>query len=122
MLDRDFTKEIRACNGDGSREAKFAFLAKLDVAKCDLSTLDVTRTFMDCVTKHGRAVVAICVAATLQERQKRLDRWKMEWADAVLECWTNRAPSNVARAVINDGLRPSKIQVYAGQFIRLTEE
>lgn len=122
MLDKELAKEIRACNGNGSREAKFAFLAKLDAAKRDLSTPEVMRTFTVCVAKHGRAVVAICVAATLQERQKRLDRWKMEWAEEVLDLWTNRAASNVARGVINDGLHPSKIQVYAGQFIRLTEE
>lgn len=122
MLDRELVKEIRACNGDGTREAKFAFLVKLDAARRDLSTPDVMRTLMDCVAKHGRAVVAICVAATLAERGKRLDYWKKDWSDAVLEQWTNRAPSNLARAVINDGLHPSKIQVYAGQFIWLTEE
>lgn len=122
MLDQTLAKEIRACNGDGSREAKFAFLAKLDAAKRDLSTPEVTRTFMDCVAKHGRAVVGICVAATLTERGKRLDYWRKDWAGAVLECWTNRAPSNVARAVINDGLHPSKIQVYARTLIRATEE
>ena len=122
MLDRELAKEIRALNGNGSREAKFATLAKLDAARRDLSTPDVMRTFTDCAAKHGRAVVAICVAATLTERQKRLERWKKDWADAVLEEWTNRAPSNLARAVINDGLRPSKIQTYTGQFIRLTEE
>lgn len=117
MLNKELAKEIRAMNGDGSREAKFATLAKLDAARRDLSTPDVARTFNDSIKKHGRAVIAICVAATLAERGKRLDYWKKGWADAALECWTNRAPSNLARAVINDGLHPSKIQTYAGQFI-----
>lgn len=121
-LDSTLAREIKSCNGDGTRDAKFRFLKKLDAASRDLSTPDVTRTFPECLKKHGRATVAICVAASLLERQKRLDRWRMDWAKAVLELWTNRAESNLMRGYIHDGLHPSRICEYAGTFIRATTE
>ena len=74
-LDRTLAKEIRALFGNGSREAKFAALKRIDAARKDLSTTRVRDTFADCLREHGRAVVAVCVAATLDARKERLDYW-----------------------------------------------
>ena len=121
-LDRTLAKEIKALNGDGSREARFDTLRRVEAARKDLSTPEVRDRFNDCIRKHGRAVVAICVAATLYTRRERLDRWGLKWALEALECWTNRGQSFVDRSYIDDQLHPTRICEYAGSFIRATTE
>lgn len=122
-LDRTFVKEVRALTGNGSREAKFAMLKRVDAACRDLSVTTVRDTFNDCVRVHGRAVVLVCVAATLDANKERLDYWGWGWAHEVLSllprCIT---PSNLERAHINDGIHPTAICEYAGSLIRLTIE
>ena len=122
-LDRSLVKEIKALTGDGSREAKFSLLRKLEAARKDLSTTRVRDTFTDCLKKHGRAAVAVCVAATLDARRDRLDGWGWRWARAVLDLLPfDVTPRNLERAHIEDGLHPTRICEYAGDLIRLTTE
>jgi hypothetical protein len=121
-LDRTFAREIKALNGDGSREARFETLNKIRAANKELSTPEVRERFNDCMKTHGRAVTALCVASTLYTRRERLDEWGLTWALAVLNLWTNKMPSFIDRASIDDGLHPTRICEYAGSFIRLTTE
>lgn len=121
-LDDCFARELRkTANGDGSREAKFAFKEKVTKAAKELSTPEVPYIFSDVIKKHGRIPVAVCVAVTIAERRDRLDyNETVCWADAVLKLWTNRNFSSLLFAYINDGLHPTRIKEYAGSFIRLT--
>ena len=121
-LDRTFSREIQAVNGDGSRDAKFQYLKKLESAQRDLSSPGVVSNFASCVKRHGRATVAICVAVTLRERKDRIDGWGMAWALEVLKLWTNCSPANYHRAYIDDQLHPTRICEYAASFLRLTSE
>lgn len=121
-LDRTLAKEIKAANGDGGREAKFSLLRKIDEARKDMSTPEIMTQFNDMPRKHGRAVTAICVAATLWSRRDRLDGWRLKWAAEVLDLWTTKPPSGVSRAVIDDGLHPTRICEYAASFINFTTE
>ena len=74
------------------------------------------------IKEYGRVPVAICTAATLWQRKERIDRWKIEWAMEVLNAWNNRTNSTIEIAAIDDGLHPTRICGYAGDFIRLTTE
>ncbi len=121
-LDRTFTREVKALTGGGSREEKFALLKRIDAARKDLSTTAVRRVFDECIRKHGRAIVAVCVAATLDARKERLDHWGWRWAHEVLSLLPGLTPGNLDRAYIDDGIHPTAICDYAGSLIRLTTE
>ena len=121
MLDRELAKEIRKANGDGSREAKFELLGRVKAAKKDLSNVGVRGRFNEILKKHGRVPVAICVGVTAVEREDRLNRWIVDWGRAVLAIWTNR-PHDISVANIEDGLHPSRIEEYAGDFVKATTE
>ncbi len=121
-IDREPAKEIKAANGDGSREAKVALVQRVRAANKDLSTPTVTTGFNDAIKKHGRVPVALCIAGTLYARRERLDRWGFAWAEEVLKLWTNRPPSYIQIATINDGLHPTRICEYAGSFVRAVIE
>ena len=123
-LDSTLAREIRKqANGDGSREAKFAFMEKVRGASRMMSTPNVlTGKFDEAFKVYGRVPVAICIAATLHLRRERLDFWKFQWATEVLSLWTNRTAHGVEDAYINDGIHPTRICEYAGSFIRLTTE
>ena len=122
-LDRTLAREIRSLGGDGSRAAKFALLRRIDAVRADLSTPQVMTNFDDCVMKHGRAIVAVCVAATLNARHDFIGDWKIYWIDGVLNvlpsCITQQ---NLERAVIDDGLHFSRVCEYARSFILATSE
>lgn len=121
--DRELLKEVKMLAGDGSREAKFALLRRIDAARKDLSTPKARETFNVCLSKHGRAVVAVCVAATLDARKDRLDGWNWVWAYEVLSALPRGITlRNLERAHIDDGLHPTAICDYAGPFIRATTE
>lgn len=121
MLDRELAREIRKANGDGSREAKFALLIRVKAAKRDLSRTDVRNHFNEILKKHGRVPVAICVAVTAVTREDRLNRWIVDWGHEVFSLWTNR-PNDFSAALIEDGLHPSRIEEYAGIFVKGTTE
>lgn len=120
-IDSVLVKEILKANGNGSREDKFSLLRKITAVKKELSTPDVTRTFDRVFERHERAHIAICLAATIVDREDRLDYRTVEWGREVLRLYTNR-PSTLERIVIEDGLHPTRIEEYAGNFIRLTTE
>ena len=121
-LDRTFAREVKkAANGDGSREARFAFLALAKEACKKLSTPDVMREFDNILREYGRVAVGLCVAVTVWERRDRLESRTVRWAMKVLELWTNR-PSDTLCLYIFDNLHPSRIEEYAGSFIKLTTE
>ena len=73
-LDRTFAREVKkAANGDGSREARFAFLNPAREAAKKLSTPNVRDVFDDILREYGRAIVGLCVAVTVWERRDRLE-------------------------------------------------
>ena len=119
-LDQTFARDIKKqANGDGSRDAKFAFKRKVEEVARTLSTTNVPEIFDGCLRKYGRVPVAICVAETIIERRDRLDLSSVEWALEVLKLYTN-APRDKMYACINDGLHPTTIEDYAGSLIRVT--
>ena len=121
-LDMYFAREVeKTANGDGSREARFAFLLHAREAAKRLSTPNVGCEFRDILREYGRATVSLCVAVTVWERRNRLKRRTVRWAEEDLKLWTNR-PHDTLCLVINDGLHPSRIEEYAGSFIKLTTE
>jgi len=61
------------------------------------------------------------VAVTVWERRDRLESRTVRWAIEVLELWTNRPPDTRC-LYIGDNLHPSRIEEYAGSFIKLTTE
>lgn len=121
-LDRTFSRDIsKISNGDGSREARINFLKTAKEVRRTLSTIEAPRIFMDCVKKYGRVPVAVCVAATIIDRQDRIDLKYCDWAAEVIKLYTN-APDGTVRLAIDDGLHPTRIIEYAGKFIKLTTE
>ena len=120
-LDSTLAREIRkTANGDGTRDARFQFLRSAENAAREMSTPEVMDTFDDALRKYGRATVAVCVAATIERRQDRLEMWSVRWAQQVMNLWTNRPPSGSSRVLIDDGLHPCRIEDYAGGFIKAT--
>ena len=121
-LDETFAREIKKqANGDGSREAKFAFKKKVCAACDDLSNPSVMENFNSCMSKHGRVPVSICLAMTILKRADRLEKNSVDWAREVMKLYTN-APLDRFYGYIDDNLHPSRIEEYAGSFIRLTTE
>lgn len=119
-LDKTFAREIeKQANGDGSREAKFTFKKKVEEVARALSTPKAAEAFNDCLKKYGRVPVAICVAETIIERRDRLEWRSYMWALEVMKLYTN-APPNKIFAYIDDGLHPTRIEEYAGSFMRMT--
>lgn len=118
-LEDSFVKEIKKVNGDGGREAYFAFYNKARDAAKALSTPQVLYTFSDIIGQYGRAAVGICVAATIVARAKRLDYRSAQWANEVLALWYNR-PSDLGSVLIDDGLHPTRIEVYARVLMEAT--
>lgn len=123
-LDRTLASEIKKqANGDGSREAKFAFIKKVRDASKMMSRSEVLHgKFDEALKVYGRVPVAICVAATLHQRRDHMDNRKLDWASEVLSIWTNRTAHGIEDAYINDGLHPTRICEYAGSLIELTTE
>ena len=118
-LDRTCAREIsKAANECESREARRTFMGRVRAAKEKLSTPEVQRTFGDALKECGRVPVAICVAATIIKRRDRLRAQTVRWAEAVLKLWTKNPDS----AYIDDNLHPTRIEEYAGAFMRLTTE
>lgn len=121
-IDRTFAREVKkAANGNGSREARFAFLNPAKEAARKLSTPNVMREFDDILREYGRATVGLCVAVTVWERRDRLESRTARWAQEVLKLWTNRPP-DIRCLYIGDNLHPTRIEEYAGSLIRLTTE
>ncbi len=121
-IEKYFEREVKKINGDGSREAKFAFLNTARTAARELSTTNVASVYGECIKKYGRVTVAICTAATIAERRDRLDFSTVLWADEVLKLWNNRSPHNLSSVAIMDNLHPTRIEEYAASLIKLTTD
>lgn len=120
-LEKCFEREVRKINGDGSREARFAFLNPAKAAAKELSTPSVASVYGECIKKYGRVTVAICTAATIAERRDRLEFNTVLWANEVLKLWNNR-PSDISCVAIRDGLHPTRIEEYAQSLIKITTD
>ena len=119
-LEKSFAREIQAVNGNGSREARVAFLNRAREAARAMSSPEIMGRFDEFVHRFGRDVVGICVAATICcDREGRIPRRMVDWAKAVMSLWTNR-PGNPSSVLILDNLHPCRIGEYAGTLIRET--
>lgn len=119
-LDKLFAKEIKSIvNKTNDREEVRAFYTKLEKVSKEMSTPDIMNTFDEMLKKHGRALVGLCVAVTIDYRRNRLLSEYVTWADEVLKLWKCRS-GFVARGVINDGLHPSRIEQYARSLVKAT--
>lgn len=122
-LDSTLAREIKTkLYGKGDREAKFAALRKVKEASKDMSVTTIRTSFNDFLKKHGRAVTAVCIAATLFQRKERIDNWGIVWADKVLDLVPFFTVSNIEDASIKDGIHPTAVCEYAEQLIRYTTE
>lgn len=123
MIDESFAREIRKiANGDGSREAKFAFCEKARAAARELSCPDVKEKFNNVMKKYGRVVVGVCVARSILDRAEWLSGKSVAWAQDVWDKWTNHPPNPGVE--IRDNLHFSRIEEpdYAGNFIKFTSK
>lgn len=122
-LDTTFAREIKkVANGDGSDEHMRTFRKTLRMVKAELSCVGVRERYNECVKKYGRVPVAICTAATVVDRQDRLESKSITWALEVLKHWTNRPNTTLYFAVIEDGLHPTRIEEYAAPLMQVTTE
>lgn len=119
-LDFTFARDVyNISNGDGTREARFAFMRDAKAVAKELSCPKAPYIFNYVVQTHGRVAVAVCVAVTILAHQDRLESKSIQWAQQVMQLWHNR-PSCTDSLLILDGLHPTRIEEYAGSFIRLT--
>ena len=120
-IDRLLAGEIKKANGDGTRATRFPFLNEVRDVIDECSTTKVFEVFPECLRHHSRASVAVAVALTISKRRDEISRKSVMWADAVLNLWTNRH-STLDGMCFDDNLHPSRIEQYAGSFIKLTTE
>ncbi len=126
-LEKSFAKQLRALNGT-SREDRFPVLekaeraAKFIVESRTISDWDSVRDAMsDACLKFGRAIVGICLAATiLLAEPGQLSRRSTEWAYAVMDTWTNHGGNAFRSIAIRTRLHPTKVDLYARSFINCT--
>ena len=121
-LDMELAKDLKRANGDGTRSTRFGFLRKVEDAAQMMRCTAAPQLLPDAIKTYGREAVACALAASIMERQNRLNHRTVEWATAVLDIWTNHG--SLDGCTIADNLHPSKIEwpEYAGKFIRLTSE
>ena len=97
-----------------------AFADELGKAIKENNGLLSLKTIYDRETiKYPRAVNACCVASTIILRQHDMSQSAKEWALDVISAWTPIAGHQL-RAYIDDNLNPTRIEEYAGSFIRCT--
>jgi hypothetical protein len=120
-IDRLLSNEIKKANGDGTRATRFPFLNEIRDVINECSTTKVREAFPECLRRHSRASVAVAVALTICRRRDMLSYKSVMWAEAILKLWTNR-PSTLDGMCFDDNLHPSRIEEYAGSFIKLTSE
>lgn len=120
-LDPTFERELKkAANGDGTFDYKFEMLKLASTAAQEMSTPAIVRAFNTYLRRYGRAIIALCVAATILDRADRLSPGAVAWAHQVLTMWTNRGTTSTSRLIIRDGLHPTRIEEYAGGLIKHT--
>lgn len=120
-IDKTLVAEIRGLNSFGDRSAKVKFAEKMREAVADLSNPNVMTAFGDILSKHGRAVTALCVAATIRSRADMLNSAAVDWAEAVLDSFEDPARA-VRLGAYNDNLHPSRVETYASNLMKYTTE
>lgn len=125
MMDKALRSEIKTCAGRTKAE-RLQFLAQCDFCAEELGMkirhnegrLALQAIFEEHLKHWPRAVVACCVAATVSLREGMSPR-AQGWARDALEAWK---PTDSQRfcAYIDDNLNGTRIEEYAGNFIRLT--
>lgn len=120
-IDRLLASEIKKANGDGTRATRFPFLNEVRAVIDECSTTKVREVFPECLRRHSRASVAVAVALTIYRRRDAVSYKSLRWAEAILKLWVNR-PSTLDGMCFDDNLHPSRIEEYAGSFIKLTTE
>ena len=96
-----------------------AFSVELGNAMKANNGLRMLRTIFDAtMLGYPRSVTACCLAATIVMREG-MSYASQVWAHGVIEAW-NPTSSQRLRAYIDDNLHPSRIEEYAGSFIRVT--
>lgn len=118
MVDQELLREIhRGCGID--REHRFSFMRSVQGVRDILSDCTINDKAINiALIKYGRAAVAVCLASTIRMRRERLDGWKIQWANEVVDAWGNRGNTFVDRAQIDDWwLHPTKICEYAAPYI-----
>lgn len=123
MVDKTLAREIHkaAPTRNENKDGYFSFLNKVRSAAQDMSVTSIRRDFNSLAAKHGRAVTAVVLAATLFERRERLDYWNLPWALDVLQCWPH-TEGTLRSAAIRDGIHPTAVCDYAAAFIRCNTE
>ncbi len=121
-VDSYLLREVRAyAKTNGTYEAFKPIRRKLNECIKTLSTPEVMYRFNEFISAHGRAAVAIAIACTLIGRYRRLDGHYSEWAREILNA--AQLPPQYYKPeehTIIDGLNPTRIFEYAGEFLRLT--
>lgn len=121
-LDKEFRHEIaKLSNGDGSREARFAFKKVVETVARKLSCIRAPYLINESIRAFGRVPVAICLAVTILKKRDFMPDSIITWATDVLGEWKNHT-SDTGYAYIDDGLHCTRIAEYAGAFIRMTTE
>ena len=118
MVEKTLAREIRkaAPTRIQDHDGYFAFVKKVTSAAKEMSVTTIREDFNALAAKHGRAVTAVVLAATLYERRERLDCWNLDWAVDVLRYWPH-TEGLIDRANIRDGIHPTAICDYAADFI-----
>lgn len=123
MLENELAKEIkRFLGGSTDREEHFKVLERLSKTAKDMESINrynYEEAFSECLRKHGRAAVSVCIAATLWERRGRLGNWNLHWAIDVMNLWEWKIGNQYERACVYGNSHPTTICDYAAKFIKI---
>ena len=109
-----------------TRAERLAFLGQCDAFASELGKaikdnngqLLLKNIFNKTMLSYPRTVTACCLAATIAMRDG-MGYAAQVWAQGVIEAW-NPTSSQRLRAYIDDNLNGTRIEEYAGGFIRAT--
>jgi len=122
MPDKELIKEIKQFLGHPTdRLERVKIVKKLKETAKDMEKINRynhAEVFTECLQKHGRAAVSVCIAATLRELRESLGNWNIGWASAVLDLWTwKRGQHHICMVSVRGNSHPTTICDYAGYFI-----
>ena len=117
--------EIKKAAGK-TRSERVAFLAQCGAfagelggaIKANNGTQQLKTIFNKAMLGYPRAVTACSLAATISMREG-MSYPAQVWAQGILETW-NPSASQRLMAIIDDNLNPTRLEEYAGGFIRAT--
>ena len=118
IADRGLKREIKEFLGSGTTQAERATAnMKINAAARDMGS--ISRYDEDPlaphIKKHGRAAVALCIAATIEDMHERIGNWEYRWAMDVLKAWTWRGGNR--RGVIHTQGNPTLHEIWMRPFI-----